>query len=69
MNDADVSKNLNKTFPRKRQPLEIEAVTRVVPARDPWRTAQNFRGDNEGHGLRMIPMSLPRVRWLDREEI
>lgn len=71
MKDADVSKKLNKSFPSPIYKMKIEAVTRMVCARDPYRTAAHYRDDGSGYSsnTRMIPMSLPRVRWLDRSDV
>lgn len=71
MKDSEISKNLNKEFPRPIYDLKIEAKTRMVRARDPYRTADHFR---EGEGeyvsnVRMIPFSLPRIHWLERADV
>jgi len=39
--------------------LKIEKVTRMVSATDPSRSTSG--------SFRMVPMSLPRVRWLERD--
>lgn len=70
MKDSEVSKKLNKEFPLPIYEMKIEAVTRMVRARDPYRTCEHYRDGGGGYNsnVRMIPLSLPRVRWLDREE-
>jgi hypothetical protein len=71
MKDSDVSKNLNKSFSLPLYDLKIEAVTKMVRARDPYRTSDHFREGQADYvsNVRMIPMSLPRVRWLDRADV
>lgn len=71
MKDSEISKNLNKQFPLPLHDLKIEAVTRMVRAKDPYRTSDHFR---EGEGeyvssARMVPMSLPRIHWLERADV
>lgn len=46
--------------------LNIEAVTQYKPAADPYTSAiaKTFGG-----GARLIPISLAKVRWLDRPEV
>ena len=39
--------------------LKIEKITRMVSATDPSRSTSG--------SFRMVPMSLPRVRWLERD--
>ncbi len=45
----------------------IPRVTRMIPARGPAYT--DLKADMQGASIRMIPMSLPRVRWLERPEV
>lgn len=61
MKDSEVSRKRNKVFPRERPPLIIEKTSRVVPAAD-------MNSQNSTMGQRLTLMSLPRVKWLEREE-
>lgn len=49
-----------------RKELNIEAVSRYKPASDAFtsNTPKNYGG-----GARLILLSVPRVRWLERPEI
>lgn len=42
--------------------MHIEKITRYIPDVSPSRS-----GSSEGFGIRKVPMSLPRVRWLERD--
>ncbi len=46
--------------------LVIEAMTRFIPANMAYWRAYQAAYEN---GVRMIPMSLPRVRWMERPEV
>ncbi len=45
----------------------LPRVTRMIPARAGAYT--ELKSDQQGASVRMVPMSLPRVRWLERPEI
>ncbi len=46
--------------------LVVEAVTRLRAASDPYTSAEPRVN---GGGARLVPISLPRVRWLERPEV
>ncbi len=59
MDQAQLSLNLeDPPLPR---------VTRMIPARAGAYT--DMKTDMQGASVRMVPLSLPRVRWLERPEI
>jgi hypothetical protein len=60
MSDAAVSKNRKKTFPRHDKPMVVESVTRIVKA------SERDNGEDFPR-WRRTQISLPRVRWLERE--
>ncbi len=62
--DSEVSKTRRKVFPRERPPLVIEKVTRMVPVGEgPSRSSTSQKTTH------FMPLSLPRVKWLERPEI
>lgn len=46
--------------------LQIEAVTKMRSAADPFTSSAP---KTHGGGARLVRISLPRVRWLERPEI
>lgn len=61
MKDSEVSKAKKKSFPHSSQPpLIIEVIVREVPA---------ISQSRSGELIRTIPVSLPRVKFLERPEI
>lgn len=42
--------------------MQIEKITRYIPDVSPSRS-----GSSDGFGIRKVPLSLPRVRWLERD--
>lgn len=46
--------------------LQIEAVTKMRSAADPYTSSEP---KTHGGGARLVRISLPRVRWLERPEI
>lgn len=69
MKDSEISKNLNKQFPLPLYDLKIEAKTKMVRARDPYRTCETYREGEQVPKARMIPISLPRIHWLERADV
>lgn len=62
--DSEVSQTRGKVFPRQRPPLVIEKVTKTITDREiPSHSSSAFKN------ARIIPLSLPRVKWLERPDI
>lgn len=62
--DSEVSQTRQKVFPRERPPLVIEKVTKLVPVGD-----GGSRSSSSQKTTHLMPLSLPRVKWLERPEI
>lgn len=67
MQDSTISKTRNKVFPRPRPELVIEKVTKYRSAFDPYRHGDQSSG--LGSNARQVPMSLPRIKWLERPDV
>jgi hypothetical protein len=68
MQDSEVTQTRGKLFPRPRPELVIEKVTQMKASYDPYRNGCT-KLNGQSAGARMVPVSLPRVKWLERPDV